>query len=1217
MIDCGATRNFISSSWAQHHNLPTTPYKQSVRLADGSRQPCLGLATHTPVTIGSYTDHLDFVTIPIESYDVILGMSWLRAVNPRINWKDHTLSFTCAQGQPHRLQSSSAELSTVTTTTPRPTSYANALVPAEQRTVSPRTPSLQLNLISSGQLRRAARKQHAEVFLIRVHADDMTVPFQTASSSMLSQCSTTLADSPTLDANRLLSSLKQDYADVFPSDLPKSLPPARDIDHRIILEPGSVPTSRPTYRMSPSELDELSKQLDDLVAHGFIRPSTSPFGAPVLFVKKKDGSSRLCIDYRALNKITVKNKYPLPRIDEMFDRLHGAKYFSKIDLRSGYHQVRIAEEDIPKTAFRSRYGHYEYTVMPFGLTGAPGTFMHLMQSVLRPYLDKFVIVYLDDILIYSANASQHDRHVRAVLDLLREHKLYAKESKCEFFATKMSFLGHVVDGDGIHMDPDKVKAIVDWPAPKNVGELRSFLGLAGYYRKFVQHFSKLALPLSALLQKDTSYVWNEECMRAFAQLKAALAAEPVLITPNDRLPYVVVTDASGFAIGATLCQDQGHGLQPIAYMSKKMLPAERNYPVHEQELLAVVCALKEWRHYLHGSSFQVKVKTDHRSLTYLNTQPHLSARQTRWSEFLQEFPDMIIEYQEGSKNVVADALSRRPDHEDMDSSSSSSARSYSSVVQQRRAADGASVSQLSSTPTPTPSVLAALAESSVVMKGLLKDIRAAYVSDAGCKDILDHIDKRKSYRVEDGLIYHHHRIYIPDNSALKTKLIYEAHDSANCGHMGAAKTIERLTRHVYWPNMHSEIKEYVRTCVDCQANKARNQLPMGLLKPLPVPEQRWHTVTMDFITGLPVTSAGYDCVAVVVDKLSKMAHYIPMTSTTTAPEYARLFVDHVVKHHGVPSVIISDRDARFTSNFWRALWSQLGTKLAMSTAFHPQTDGQTEIQNRTLESMLRPYINYHQSDWDEHLAMAEYGYNDSQQASTGFTPFFLNYGQHPNMPLTEALRPAARTNNPTAVEMITNLYDDLDRAKKNVLTAQQRQAQYVNKHRREVKFKVGDRVWLSTAHLRVEHGVHKLLPKYIGPYAITEVINDNAYRLQLPDKYRQLNDSFNIDKLQPYQDGSAAFPDRVLTRSMPEPELLEDGQEAWEVEKILDKRTVKLGRSATRVEYLTKWKGYADWDCTWEPLTSFKHAPDVIQEYEQRQSTVPVTAVRRSNRRRQ
>src|ERR1700682_375681 len=348
------------------------------------------------------------------------------------------------------------------------------------------------------------------------------------------------------DASHIITEFK----DVFPEDLPSGLPPRREVDHHVELEPGQSPPSKPTYRLSQPEIDELKKQLADLLAKGYTRESKSPYGAPVLFVKKKDGTMRMCVDYRALNEITIKNNSPLPRIDELLDRLLGAKYFSKINLRSGYWQVRIAEEDVPKTAFRTRYGHYEFLVMPFGLTHAPASFMHLMQQTLRKYLDDFVIVFLDDVLVYSRSKEEHDKHLRIVLETLRENKLYAKLSKCEFYSKEISFLGHVINEHGIKMEPSKVDAVSKWPQPKNVHDIRSFLGLAGYYRRFVKDFSKIASPLTELLHKSKKFQWTDEQEQAFHTLKVAVSTAPVLIVPDPKLAYTVLTDASGYAIAA-------------------------------------------------------------------------------------------------------------------------------------------------------------------------------------------------------------------------------------------------------------------------------------------------------------------------------------------------------------------------------------------------------------------------------------------------------------------------------------------------------------------------------------------------------------------------------------------------------------------------------------------------------------------------------------------
>jgi len=387
-----------------------------------------------------------------------------------------------------------------------------------------------------------------------------------------------------------------EYADVFPDEIPE-LPPSRDVDFSIDLIPGVGPVSMAPYKMAPAELAELKKQIEDLLEKKFIRPSASPWGAPVLLVKKKDGSSRLCVDYRQLNKLTIKNKYPLPRIDDLLDQLRGAVVFSKIDLRSGYHQILVRPEDVQKTAFRSRYGHYEYVVMPFGVTNAPAIFMDYMNRIFRPYLDQFVVVFIDDILIYSKSREEHAEHLRVVLGILREHQLYGKLSKCEFWLEEVQFLGHVISTQGIAVDPAKIETVVKWERPQTVSEVQSFLGLVGYYRRFVEGFSKMVSPLTQLTRKDQPFLWTDECEACFENMKRRLTTAPILAIPDTAKTFEVYCDASYQGLGCVLMQDKRH----VAYASRQLKVHEKNYPTHDLELAAVVFALKTWRHYLYGA----------------------------------------------------------------------------------------------------------------------------------------------------------------------------------------------------------------------------------------------------------------------------------------------------------------------------------------------------------------------------------------------------------------------------------------------------------------------------------------------------------------------------------------------------------------------------------------------------------------------------------------
>jgi hypothetical protein len=442
-----------------------------------------------------------------------------------------------------------------------------------------------------------------------------------------------------------------EFPDVFPEDLP-GLPYEREVEFVIELKPGTAPISRRSYRMPPNELAELKIQLQDLLEKGFIRPSSSPWVCPAIFVKKKDQTLRMCVDYRPLNEVTIKNKYPLPRIDILFDQLTGARVFSKIDLRSGYHQIRIRPEDIPKTTFTTRYGLFEYLVMSFGLTNAPAHFTYLMNSVFMPELDKFVVVFIDDILIYSKNEEEHAQHLRIVLTRLKEHQLYAKFSKCAFWLEEIQFLGHVLSARGIAVDPSKVKDILEWKPPTTVHQVQSFLGLAGYYRRFIPDFSKLVKPITSLLKNDAKFNWSSKCNEAFEQLKILLTTTPMLAQPDINKSFDVYCDTSGSGLGCVLMQEG----RVIAYASRQLRRHEEHYPTHDLELAAVVHALKIWRHYLLGNVCHIY--TDHKSLKYIFTQSELNMRQRRWLEPIKDY-EFEIHYHPGKANVVADALSRK------------------------------------------------------------------------------------------------------------------------------------------------------------------------------------------------------------------------------------------------------------------------------------------------------------------------------------------------------------------------------------------------------------------------------------------------------------------------------------------------------------------------------------------------------------------------------
>ncbi|GJU10069.1 putative reverse transcriptase domain-containing protein [Tanacetum coccineum] len=719
----------------------------------------------------------------------------------------------------------------------------------------------------------------------------------------------------------------REFLEVFPEDLP-GLPPARQVEFQIDLVPGAAPVARAPYRLAPAKMQELSTQLQELSDRGFIRPSSSPWGAAY-------------------------NQYPLSEdpIVICFDQLQGSRVYSKIDLRSGYHQLRVREEDISKTTFRTRYGHYEFQVMSFGLTNALAIFMDLMNRVCKPYLDRFVIVFIDDILIYSKSRKEHEGHLKLILNLLKKEELYAKFSKCEFWLSKVQFLGHVIDSEGIHVDPAKIEAIKDWASPKTPTEIRQFLGLAGYYRRFIEGFSKIARPMTKLTQKSVKFEWGEKAEAAFQLLKQKLCSAPILALPEGSENFVVYCDASHKGLGAVLMQRE----KVIAYASRQLKVHEKNYSTHDLELGAVVFALKMLRHYMYST--KCVVFTDHKSLQHILDQKELNMRQRRWLELLSDY-DCEIRYHPGKANVVADALSRKE-------------RSKPLRVRALVMTIGLNLPK---------QILSAQSEARKEENFINEDLRG----------MINKLEPRA-----DGTLCLNNRSWIPCLGDLRALIMHESHKSKYSIHPGSDKMYQDLKKLYWWPNMKAEIATYVSKCLTCAKVKIEYQKPSGLLVQPEIPQWKWENITMDFVTKLPRTAAGQDTIWVIVDRLTKSAHFLPMREDDTLEKLTRQYLKEVVSKHGVPVSIISDRDGKFTSHFWKSLHKALGTRLDMSTAYHPETDGQSERTIQTLEDMLRACVLDFGKGWDKHLPLVEFSYNNSYHTSIKAAPFeateSLNY----------------------------------------------------------------------------------------------------------------------------------------------------------------------------------------------------------------------------------
>jgi hypothetical protein len=806
--------------------------------------------------------------------------------------------------------------------------------------------------------------------------------------------------------------------------------------------------------------------VDEMLRTGIIQHSFSPFASPVLLVKKKDGTWRFCVDYRHLNAITVKNKHPMPIVDELLDELAGASYFSKLDCKSGYHQIRVREGDEMKTAFKTHSGLYEFKVMPFGLTNAPATFQAVMNTIFAPLLRKCVLVFMDDILVYSKSLQDHYGHLQQVFEILHTNQFLLKRSKCEFVQKSLEYLGHIVSQKGVSTEPSKIASVNNWPQPKSVKHLRGFLGLTGYYRRFIRNYGIISRPLTQLLKKGVPFVWTTQTQEAFTLLKQALSTAPVLSMPDFSKTFIIETDASDGGMGAVLMQE-GH---PISFLSKAFCPRNQALSTYETECLALIMAVDKWRSYLHGKEFILR--TDHRSLLHLVDQTVSSRMQHKALLKLMDL-QYKIQYKKGAANAAADALSRIPKGNEL------LAISMATPVWVQRLQQG-------------------------------------YDDDSEARQLLSQLSlcagNDKGYTLVDGIIKHKDRIWVGNNSLAQNHILQALHASGLGGHSGIQATYQRVKALFSWPQLKQSVTKFVQECQICQQAKVDHSRLPGLLQPLPVPDSAWTIVSMDFIEGLP-KSGKFDTILVVVDKFTKYAHFLALAHPYTALSVAQLYFNGIYKLHGLPQAIISDRDRVFTSTLWKELFTLSDTRLMMSSSYHPQTDGQTERLNQCLETFLRCAVHSCPKEWSKWLPLAEYWYNTSFHSALGTTPFQALYGHSPRS--LGIADPSTVTVHDLSTWLTErNLVNNL--LQQHLLRAQQMMKQQADKKRCEKEFKVGDMVYLKLQpHIQSSVAVRssqKLSFRFFGPFKILARVGAVAYKLDLPN-HAQIHPVVHVSQL--------------------------------------------------------------------------------------------------------
>ena len=1078
------------------------------------------------------------------------------------------------------------------------------------------------------------------------------------------------------ESDRIKADLIQEFPDVFQE--PDRLPPLRWENHRMELLPDSrLPQARGLPRMSKEELDETNRWLQDMLSKGLIRPSLAPYASRFFFVPKPNGKGlRGVCDFRAINAITKKILPSLPLFENVVTQLDGAKFFSALDLTSMFYQIRVEPKDVENTAFRTAVGVYEYLVTPMGTTPSVGTAMNMMQQVLQhvislpgektppnprikpPFppqedypddgswksleyhsaLGAYCCVFIDDLLIYSKTMEDHVRHLRQLCATFRQHKLFLNPDKCNICRVEVEYLGNMIGREGIRPTEERTQALADWPTPENASELKSFLGLLGFIRRYIPDLAQIAVPLNSLLKKDVGWHWGPAQQQAFDKLKRRCLSTPVLAIPSGQAELVLRTDASREAMGVALYQkDQYDYLQPVEFKSKAFAESQKRLAAHDREGLALLFGLKSFRHFLLGREFTVQ--TDNAALSQILTSRDMSDLYSRWYYKIAEFGGMKIAHRAGRKLYCADALSRRRVNENEDLAPffvepgelfRTMARPAGSSSLQDELEPQSDQSQLhiqlvrdesrqftlkvssatehsQATTIIDPDRLCASSSAfhkcqleSAFLQQAKHEWPDKYQRDPDLSEFWVSKEAtggsvRWGYFKIDGLLYKEGpvgpRLCVP-LGADKVEILRQVHDAPSAGHGGKHRTLARALGEFYWPGMYGDVVKYVETCHTCQLAKGDRRAQMGDARALDIPKQPWDVVHMDWITGFERSPEGYDAILVFVDSLTGMVHLQPCRKTDTSRDTANHFVHNIVRLHGMPTSLVSDRDVRLRANFWRALQQKLGTELRFTTAYAPNSNGKVERVNMVLGDVLRSLCSFSGKDWAQHLDLAEFAINGSQTNATGLTPFFANYAREMRAPAALGRPtlevPAAEEFVDAMLATVTHTRDALERAKRKY------ERQITGKRRKAEAFQAGDKVLLSTRNLDIGIATRKLTSKFVGPFEVlpapARASNPNVVWLRTP-RTLKLHMPINIKNIRRYKERPPELggPNNVV----PEP-IIVNGQEQHEVDEILaEKEVERKGKIHRKV--LVKWVGLDVLEATWEPLANMPLG--VVQEW--------------------
>ena len=1000
------------------------------------------------------------------------------------------------------------------------------------------------------------------------------------------------ADFNELKTTSLLSSMYAEFTDVFDEKAEDVLPPHwGELNHHIDLLLSTSSPFRPLYNLSEEKLQVLKNYIDKHLHSEFITRFKSSAASSILFMKKKDDSLHLCVNYRGLNAISIKNKYSISLISEILNRLSWAQIFMKLNLWEAYNLIWIWEEDEWKTAFWTQYGSFKFKVMPFSLMNAPATFQSYIDRSLQGLLNEFVIIYLDDILIYSESEENHQKHIEQVLHQLRESRLFVKLKKCIFHVSQVKYLSYIISPQGISMNSAWVNTVKSWSTLRSVKDVQSFLGFCNFYCRFIKEYSRIAHALTELIKKATPFQWGEEAALSFEMLKTAFLNALLLAQFNSEEYIFMKTDVSDFTVSDILSQwGTDTHWHPVAFFSCKLQPAECNYDTPDQELLVIVTSFWAWRHYLKGVKHPVKVFTDHNNLQYfLSTKP-LIWWQAHWAEFLSGF-DFEIEYRAEFKNP-ADSSSWRPDYQPTGSDD------YTLVPFFKLTVMSLCLTEVSNEEGP---------EGDALLSHIIVDDICCSLKE---RDFTEINEANHGLKWKEGLLYLSDQLYIPDDDALQLHILWAFHDSWTAEHLDRDKTLAALHQWFHWPDMAPLIVQYVKSCDLCERIKSVKHLPYGELSSLPVSGSPWTHITIDFITDLLrstdfIDNWQYNAVLIIVNHFSKMMHYMLMMKDIDSVQFTWLLLHEVIHLHHISMMIISDWGTLFQSEFWRTLTRLLGTDHWLFTAFHSQTDGQTEWQNQTLKHYLWCYVNYLQDDWVQQLPLAEHVYNSTVYSVTKVSPFFTCIGWE-SVPFQLHLLQLKKINL-AAAEMIKKIHRLQEQLVIQISEAQDQQMKYYDVEHAWQTFEERDKVWLKGVHLCTDRLSKKLDHHHLGPFSVLKKISDQAYQLSLPD-IMKVHPVFHVSLLESYHVNELS--DRVQAPLSAVIIITEEGEaEEYEVEAIL--RTWLFYEN---LQYLIWWKGYTGPEAVqWCSPEDVINAEELVNQFHQKHPDMPQWGTRKTH----